>query len=99
MITLKKNITCDKIAIVDGRVGKEIEDFFVNNNIEVIKIKNILGARPETACHPDIFFHVLSNKRLVCAPQVADLRNICDILTARGFEIIYGKSVIDEHYS
>lgn len=99
MITLKKNITCDKIAIVDGRVEKEIEDFFVNNNIEVIKVKNILGARPETACHPDIFFHVLSNKRLVCAPQVANLRNVYDILTARGFEIIYGKSVIEGNYS
>ena len=76
MITSKKSIICDKIAIIDGRVEKEIEDFFVNKNMEVIKVKNILGARPETACHPDIFFHVLSNKRLVCAPQVANLRNV-----------------------
>ena len=72
MITLKKNITCDKIAIVDGRVGKEIEDFFVNNNIEVIKVKDILGARPETACHPDIFFHVL----MLCKNEYCSLRGM-----------------------
>jgi hypothetical protein len=88
-----------RTVIIDGRANEEVIDFFINRNIEVIKVENILGARPETACHPDIFFHAVSGRKLVCAPQVAEMRSECDILRSRGFDIIFGKTKIRADYS
>lgn len=84
------------LAVVDGRIDRNIENMFKKLNIKIIKTKRIIGLYEEVAYHPDIMVHHLGDNRIIVAPNIND-KTVYE-LEQYGFDVIIGKREIGNIY-
>ncbi len=78
-----------KIAIVDARIEKEIEENLISLGLHVIKTIKCNEVDESISYHPDIVIHPINYKTLVVAPNVFDYYK--EILIGFNLEIIRGE--------
>lgn len=76
------------LAVVDGRINKEIEQELINNNIRLIKTEKIDGLDDAVAFHPDMMIHHLGGKDIIVAKNIP--QKTVYALEYEGFNIICG---------
>lgn len=90
---LKKRAT---IAIVDGRIEKEIEQSLVELGLHVIKTIKCNEVEESISYHPDIVISPINYNTLVVAPNVFDYYK--DILSSFNLDIIKGEKKLKCKY-
>lgn len=84
------------VAVVDGRIHKNMEKRLYKLDIKIIKTEKIQGACEAVSYHPDIMLHHLGLNRIMVAPNINN--KIIYELEDNGFQIIPGKSYIKGTY-
>lgn len=60
------------LAIVDGRISREIEENLIRLGLKIIKTIKCNNVDESISYHPDIVIHPINHKTLVIAPSVFD---------------------------
>lgn len=84
------------LAIVDGRIDKEIENNLKKLDLEIIKTIKCKEVHESISYHPDIVIHPVNHNTLVIAPNVFGYYK--DILKNRGLNIIKGEKILNCKY-
>lgn len=92
------NLPSNKVslAIVDGRISKEIEDSLNALDINIIKTEKIMGLYDSVSYHPDMMLHHLGNNKIIVAPNIN--KKLISKLKSNGFDIILGKREVGVKY-
>ncbi|MGI6776596.1 MAG: DUF6873 family GME fold protein [Acetivibrionales bacterium] len=85
-----------EVAVVDGRISREIENTLTGLGIKLIKTKKHPGVYDAISFHPDIMLHHIGGRTIVTAPGT----DPCLIweLTELGFYISCGTSILAKGY-
>ncbi len=89
----KSNVS---LAVVDGRVDKEIEEFLYNREVNIIKTYKNDFVYDAISYHPDIIMCHVGDKQIVVAKNTSN--KFVYKLEEKGFEIIEGKNEVSEKY-
>lgn len=84
------------LAVVDGRIPKDIEDFLFKKEIELIKTEKISCLYSAISYHPDIIMCHIGNNNIVVAKNIPN--NIVYNLEKHGFNVIEGKNEVKGKY-
>ena len=84
------------LAIVDGRIEKEIEKNLEKLNLKIIKTIKCNDVDDSIAYHPDIVIHPVNHDTIVIAPNVFDYYE--DKLSGMGINIIKGEKILGSKY-
>lgn len=85
-----------KVAIIDGRIDKEIEDNLKDLGVKIIKTIKCEEVDESIGYHPDIVIHPINHNTLVIAPNVFDY--YVDKLNDMGINLIKGEKFLDSKY-
>lgn len=84
------------LAIVDGRIDKEIEDNLKSLGLKIIKTIKCKEVDESISYHPDIVIHPVNHNTLVIAPNVFDY--YVDKLKDMGIKLIKGEKFLGSKY-
>lgn len=84
------------LAIVDGRIDKEIENSLKSLDLEIIKTIKCKEVHESISYHPDIAIHPVNHNTLVIAPNVFEYYR--DNLKNKGINLIKGEKRLDFKY-
>lgn len=84
------------LAVVDGRINKEIEYNLNSMGIKLIKTLKNKYLYDAISYHPDVIMHHINNQKIVVAPNVDE--KFLYTLENEGFEIILGKTQLESKY-
>lgn len=84
------------VALVDGRIGKALEDKFFELKIRIIKTEKYEGLYEAISFHPDILFHHIGGNRIVYAPGGSE--KVIKELEVLGFDVIPGGTRLSNLY-
>lgn len=84
------------IAIVDGRIDKEIEDNLEKLGLKIIKTIKCNEVDESIAYHPDIVIHPISHNTLIVAPNVFGYYE--EKLENMGINLIKGEKFLSSKY-
>lgn len=84
------------LAIVDGRINKDIEENLKKIGLEILKTTKCEEVHESISYHPDIVIHPVNYNTLVVAPNVFDYYR--DNLKNKGINIIKGEKVLSSRY-
>jgi len=84
------------LAVVDGRITRDIEEKLDSLNISIIKTRRIVGLYEAIAYHPDVMLHHLGNNKLVVAPNINN--ELAYELEKHGLQLIIGKTPVGAKY-
>ncbi|MEF9953267.1 MAG: hypothetical protein RR840_09695 [Clostridium sp.] len=84
------------LAVVDGRIPKDIEENLYKREIKLIKTEKINKLYKAVSYHPDIMMCHIGGNRVVVAKNIPN--SIVYSLEENGIEIIYGSSEVLEKY-
>lgn len=85
-----------KVAIVDGRINRKIEESLMMYGIKLVKTARYPGMYEAICFHPDIMFHHVGENRVVYAPGTDT--GILTSLKSLGFDLVKGSSVLSSKY-
>lgn len=85
-----------KVAVIDGRADERIVSGLLKHGVELIKTRIFPGVYDAISFHPDIIMHHLGREKIIHAPGVS--AEFLDALTAYGFCLIEGKTVLSCSY-
>lgn len=84
------------LAIVDGRIDKEIESNLEKLGLKIIKTIKCNEVDDSIAYHPDIVIHPLDHNTLIIAPNVFEYYE--EKLSNMGIKLIKGEKYLDSKY-
>lgn len=84
------------IAIVDGRVSKEIVDNLKINKLDVMLTCKCEELYDAISYHPDIVIHPINRKTLIIAPNVYEYYR--EIFKNKGINLIKGEKKLQRNY-
>lgn len=84
------------LALVDGRIPKDMEENLESLGVRLIKTKKTLGLYEGISYHPDIVIHHMGDNEILAAPNVEN--QILYSLEAEGFKIIIGRKEVKGTY-
>jgi hypothetical protein len=84
------------LAVVDGRIPKDMEDNLITHGIRLIKTKKTGELYNAISYHPDIVLHHLGENEIVVAPNIDN--SIVYKLEEEGFKIIIGSREVQGKY-
>ncbi len=84
------------VAIVDGRIDKEIENNLERLGLKVIKTIRCNEVHESIAYHPDIVIHPINHNTLAIAPNVFDYYE--EKLSDMGINLIKGEKYLSSKY-
>lgn len=85
-----------KTALVDYRIGAELERSFANTCIDIIKTVPCNELYDAINGHPDIVVHHIKDNELVVAPNVFDALE--SVLIKKGFALTKGETWLNRNY-
>lgn len=85
-----------RLAVVDGRIGGDLEEGLRTLNIELIKTVRHPELYEAVSCHPDMMLHHLGDEYMIYAPGVED--KILQSLTKHGLKLIRGETCLVAKY-
>ncbi|MDU5083487.1 DUF6873 family GME fold protein [uncultured Tissierella sp.] len=84
------------LAIVDGRIDKEIENNLKRLGLKIIKTIKCHEVHESIAYHPDIVIHPINHNTLIIAPNVFEYYE--EMLSNMGIKLIKGEKYLDSKY-
>ncbi|HAE92887.1 DUF6873 family GME fold protein [Tissierella praeacuta] len=84
------------IAIVDGRIDKEIEKNLKRMNLKIIKTIKCNEVHESISYHPDIVIHPINHNTLIIAPNVFEYYE--ENLSNMGINLIKGEKNLSSKY-
>lgn len=84
------------IAIVDGRIDKEIEKNLKRMNLKIIKTIKCNEVHESISYHPDIVIHPINHNTLIIAPNVFEYYE--ENLSNMGINLIKGEKNLNSKY-
>ncbi len=84
------------IAIVDGRIDKEIEKNLKRMNLKIIKTIKCNEVHESISYHPDIVIHPINHNTLIIAPNVFEYYE--ENLSNVGINLIKGEKNLNSKY-
>ena len=85
-----------KLAVVDGRISREIEQTFSDLGIALIRTCPYPNVQKAISCHPDIFLNHIGGNVMVHAPMTNP--DILQILSDCGFALVMGETELTAGY-
>lgn len=84
------------LVVVDGRIGKEIEERLAGLGIKLIKTRRYPGLYDAISYHPDVMLHHLGDEFIVHAPGMHP--EVVDAFLSSGFKMIRGQTELGPKY-